>query len=230
MGFSTTFYIAYQADPGTVTATSIRSLISAVAPVVECEDGWRNVSLRFGAEPAMSNDPFFYDVPIASRLSITRSNWDFESSPESHRELLDSLASHGHQSIHRALLTFGHLPEGEGKTLTREPDERNSEGLYPDNIGLAIGPIEVQRDDDHDEVVQIGWVSFSIYFHGYCYPWLHQDLIERCLKTRFTALACDALLALFGPVPDKSVANAPAACRKRTRILPGRVIAGVAGI
>jgi hypothetical protein len=205
-----------------------------VLPFCRHEASWQSVSLKFGGNPASTQRPFFWLIPTmvfgGVGVGVSKSDWDAEYSPKSSVESLSYLRSHGSKTVHRALINFGAVTDDALARLQREPGPENEIGLYPYDVGLQIGPVEVEPDSDDEGLVQIGWATITISGNGYCYPWTHQELIDRCLETELCAQARTSLLAIFG-FPRESAADTRwGACSQRVRKLPDGLVVGIRGI
>jgi hypothetical protein len=229
MGFYTTFQIAYPQEPRAVTGELLAKLINDIVPL--CSPSSLSLSLKFGDSAATSHAPFFSIEPTETPgIGISVTNYDLEKYPKSLSELLDELNTVRNRGIHRALISFASLSEEVSSKLQRHPGPLNEEGLYPYDIGLALGPIDAESNDDNFELVQIGWVKFSISGNGYCYPWTHQEFSDRCLSIEISTAMRNSLLSHLGPPGASSPTWDITACSKRTRQLPDGLIAAVRGI
>lgn len=231
MGFHTTLQIAYPGDPGTVRVASLLKLMEGVLPFCRSDATWQSVSLKFGGNPSSTQRPFFWWIPTTvTGISVSKSDWDAEHSPKSSDETLSYLRSHESRTVHRALVNFGAVTDETLARLQREPGPENEIGLYPYDVGLEVGPVDVEPDSDDEELVQIGWAAITISGNGYCYPWTHQELIDRFIETELCDQARESLIRVFGS-PRESAADAQLrACSKRVRKLPDGLVVGIGGI
>jgi hypothetical protein len=230
MGFFTTFHIVYPSDPGRVALHDVKRIVEQLLP--HCRSGGPKATahLKFGDSPASSNRPLFSFVPTATPgIHRTISDWDLDSSPIPISEMLNLFADLPESNVHRALIQFGALKDEVANSLRRDPGPENEIGLYPYDVGLSVGPIEAEPDDEDAESARIGWVSFTISGNGYCFPWAYQDFIDRCLKTEICQQARKALLSIFGPPSSTSFAVNVRLCIRRTRRLPDGLVAAVEG-
>src|SRR6266481_1680005 len=157
MGFYTTFHLAYPSDPGAVTGTSLRTIVEKITPLCRPEGSWCSLSVKFGKSPGLSNRPFFWFIPTAfagsAVVGISQSDWDVEVNPKTSDELLSYLRSISGKGIHRALCNFGAVTDEILARLKREPGPENEIGLEPYDVGLDVGPIEVEPDNDDEDLV-----------------------------------------------------------------------------
>lgn len=231
MGFHTTLQVAYPGDPGTVRVSSLVKLVEDVLPFCRRDASWQSISLKFGGNPATTQRPFFWFIPTTViGISVSKSDWDAEHSPNSSDESLSYLRSHESRTAHRALVNFGAVTDETLARLQREPGLKNEIGLYPYDVGLQVGPVEVEPDDDDEEPVQIGWAAIRISGSGYCYPWTHQELIDRLIETELCDQARKSLLRVFGSPRENAANTQLRASSKRVRKLPDGLVVGVQGI
>lgn len=222
MSASTQLAVIHPATPASVTFAQAADVVRRVGAAAELRDAACTLSYARGC---VSRDDVAANALVPTGLPgmfTIRDCYEQRLRPRSRAELLtqlDPIASEGCYRLHAGM---GRAHASDAVHLMRQPCDRNRIGLSLTDASLAIGPFEIERDDDEEQVVRLGTVACTLWGYGYCYPWTKQELIERALATRWFAAVRSALLASFGAV--RAVGDARAAiglCSASARLIRG---------
>lgn len=222
MSASTQLAVIHPATPTTVTFAQAAAVVRRVG----ADAGLRNAACSLSlARGCVSRDDVAANALVPTGMPgmfTIRDCYEQRLRPSSRDELLahlDRIAAGGCYRLHAGM---GHAHETDVARLTRQPCDRNRSGLALVDASLAVGPFEVERDDDEERLVRLGTVACTLWGYGYCYPWTKQELIERALSTRWFAAARSALHASFGAASaGEDVRAAVGRCAASARLVRG---------